>query len=411
MHPISSKYEQVQRHLRRWIQERKFPVGEKLPSESALCRQLGVGRVTVRRAIAELAKQGLITSRPGFGHVVAASEPAPTVGVLMNYAMFGRTRGQRVFSSFALLTLNAIRLELHQRGWAMRLYLPQPHETEHRLDHTALLEDLDRRRIAGLLTCGWPRPGDKHPSRALASDAQVLDRLQRDEVPLVSVTSRDVPQASTSTDYFALGYVGAEHFLQRNVRRLALLTLGKQPDDSTREGFRQALADHGQQVRSEWVLKVDARDEQHGCEAFTQWWPRLAQRPEALVIDDDQTGKGAMFAAVLMGLRRQRDLRIACQSVRGAEPYTGRPYVRLEVDPAEHARDAVNKLAALLADPRAEPPRTWIQPRVIEPVKHAATAPQSQGVGARPSPWPRRVAPHRTQGRKLEGQERANHET
>ncbi|MGA9677341.1 MAG: GntR family transcriptional regulator [Mycobacterium sp.] len=53
--------------------------GDALPTEQTLCDQFGVSRITVRRALADLAEQGYIERRQGVGSFVrehAPSEPA-----------------------------------------------------------------------------------------------------------------------------------------------------------------------------------------------------------------------------------------------------------------------------------------------------------------------------------------------
>lgn len=48
--------------------------GDPLPSEQSLCDQFGVSRITVRRALADLADQGLIERRHGVGSFVRQSD-------------------------------------------------------------------------------------------------------------------------------------------------------------------------------------------------------------------------------------------------------------------------------------------------------------------------------------------------
>ena len=55
-----------------------FAPGAALPSETSLAAEFGVVRNTVRRALAELERDGLIVTLPGRGRV--ASEPAGTAG-------------------------------------------------------------------------------------------------------------------------------------------------------------------------------------------------------------------------------------------------------------------------------------------------------------------------------------------
>jgi GntR family transcriptional regulator len=61
--------------------------GDALPTEQALCDQFGVSRITVRRALADLAEQGYIERRQGVGSFVrqqARSAGAPSVGSYMD---------------------------------------------------------------------------------------------------------------------------------------------------------------------------------------------------------------------------------------------------------------------------------------------------------------------------------------
>lgn len=48
----------------------EFKPGDKLPTEDELCRQYGVSRITVRRAVSELAAQMLIAPKRGIGTIV-----------------------------------------------------------------------------------------------------------------------------------------------------------------------------------------------------------------------------------------------------------------------------------------------------------------------------------------------------
>src|ERR1700759_473470 len=49
--------------------------GDALPTEQALCDQFGVSRITVRRALADLAEQGYIERRQGVGSFVRQHDP------------------------------------------------------------------------------------------------------------------------------------------------------------------------------------------------------------------------------------------------------------------------------------------------------------------------------------------------
>jgi GntR family mannosyl-D-glycerate transport/metabolism transcriptional repressor len=60
--------------MRRRIVEGEFAVGSLLPSETVLTAEYHVARNTLRRALAGLESEGLITTLPGRGRVVASPE-------------------------------------------------------------------------------------------------------------------------------------------------------------------------------------------------------------------------------------------------------------------------------------------------------------------------------------------------
>jgi GntR family histidine utilization transcriptional repressor len=68
-------YDQIRRAIRDLILAGTWPPGTAVPPEHALMERLGASRMTVHRALAQLAREGLITRRRRSGTVVA-SPPA-----------------------------------------------------------------------------------------------------------------------------------------------------------------------------------------------------------------------------------------------------------------------------------------------------------------------------------------------
>ena len=65
-------YERVRQAIAASIADGTYASGDKLPSEARLADELGVNRLTVRRAIEELARAGAVESRQGSGTFVSA---------------------------------------------------------------------------------------------------------------------------------------------------------------------------------------------------------------------------------------------------------------------------------------------------------------------------------------------------
>ena len=91
------RYEQLQRALRELIRQGVAGPGALLPAERELARLTGWSRVTVRRALGALAKEAVISARPGAGTYV----------------------GERIVRSFSRLT--SFTDDLRARGWDPRV--------------------------------------------------------------------------------------------------------------------------------------------------------------------------------------------------------------------------------------------------------------------------------------------------
>lgn len=76
-------YQQVANDLIAAIRNGTYPVGSLLPTESDLCERFGVSRYTVREALRQLTRLGLVSRRQGSGTQVEADAPAPTYSQAM----------------------------------------------------------------------------------------------------------------------------------------------------------------------------------------------------------------------------------------------------------------------------------------------------------------------------------------
>jgi GntR family transcriptional regulator/MocR family aminotransferase len=68
-------YRQVEANVRRAIDSGRLRPGQRLPSVRALAGQLGVGRLTIATAYEQLAADGYLVGRMGFGTIVAPNPP------------------------------------------------------------------------------------------------------------------------------------------------------------------------------------------------------------------------------------------------------------------------------------------------------------------------------------------------
>lgn len=88
------RYAEVAASLRTRILAGEFPVGARLPSEAALADDLGVTRSLVRAALAQLARQSLVVSRPRGGWVVQARHQTQGFDRMLSFAQWAIDGGR-----------------------------------------------------------------------------------------------------------------------------------------------------------------------------------------------------------------------------------------------------------------------------------------------------------------------------
>lgn len=86
-------YIQFKEYLLDWIERGELEPGQRLPSEREFCDQFGVSRITIRQALNELTRDGLIQSVPGKGTFVARKHEGE-FHPLVSFSQYVRTRGQ-----------------------------------------------------------------------------------------------------------------------------------------------------------------------------------------------------------------------------------------------------------------------------------------------------------------------------
>jgi GntR family transcriptional regulator len=89
---LQLRYQQVQEQLAEEIERGGRPAGSRLPPERALAEHFGVSRVTLRRALDELERAGVVT-RSGVGWAVASGAVGEPPNVLMSFTEMAASRG------------------------------------------------------------------------------------------------------------------------------------------------------------------------------------------------------------------------------------------------------------------------------------------------------------------------------
>ena len=89
-------YHHLKMRLLNSIQEERWQAGELIPSEAELAREMGVSRITVRRAIGDLVSMGYLVRQQGKGTFVALRGDALAASRLQGFAEELRFKGHEL---------------------------------------------------------------------------------------------------------------------------------------------------------------------------------------------------------------------------------------------------------------------------------------------------------------------------
>lgn len=347
-------YARVARKLRERIADATFPAGSRLPSLDDLAKLHGVNRLTVRKAVSELRKEGLVYAVPAQGTYVSASPPdAPSA----------RTGVPRTLV-FGLLS---------------HVLNPSSYGPYHQSIIEGIHEELGQGEANLLVIAAGAVAQDEFPGLMRRAHADAMIYLGTFDLPVLTHMVRQGPPAVV-VDFHARGLgcdairvdnVGGaadavRHLLAQGLgRHLAVITglAGHTATAERTEGVRQALAEAGLPVSQVPFVAGDYL--RSGGEAAMRSLLRRRTRPRAVFCMNDEMAVGALDALLAAGLSCPGDVALTgFDDILWAE--TTRPRLTtMRVDSRQMGRMAVRLLRARLQNPDGAPSVTVIQPELV----------------------------------------------
>jgi GntR family histidine utilization transcriptional repressor len=220
-------YDQIRRAIRDLVLSGAWPPGTSVPPEHALMERLGASRMTVHRALAQLAREGLITRRRRSGTIVAS--PPASHAMLDILSIPDEVRRLRQDYSYAILQRRdgkaqrplVARFELGRAVEVVHLTVLHfgngvPHVLEERVIHLASVPQAASESFAGTPPGDWLLQNRlwsqaEHAISAVAAEPREAELLKIDAgEPCLLVERRTWNQAEPITAVRLL-YPGRRH--------------------------------------------------------------------------------------------------------------------------------------------------------------------------------------------------------
>lgn len=357
MDELSFLYEKIYRDLADDIQSGRRGVGEKLPTEQELAESYGVSRITSKRALNMLAKEGMATRRRGMGTFVSpppSDKPARAVNSRSSFTLKpqqDRRIGlimEDLGESYSLSLFYELERQAAQRNMMICVEVSYGDQANER----KALHRLLSLKLDGLLI--MPAHGQYYNTDLL--------RLVLDHFP-VAVIDRPlhgIPAPGIYSDNEKAADELTTHLIDQGYQNIAYITGDMKEAISLEDryiGYEKAMLRAGLEARVPVVVpgisrfgpfENDIAEQRRQEERYVRRW--LSENPQVDAVIGSEYGIAhiARLAAQSLNKRVPQDLAICCFDAKYG--YLGEyEFTHIKQDEAAIAAGALDVLSDMLA--------------------------------------------------------------
>ncbi len=292
-------YEQVADSIRSEIASGLVKPDEQLGSHAVLAKKHGVSLITIKRALSDLANEGLVYARGRRGTYVQKGGPnrlslqSSTIGLVLS----------DLKSPFFSLIVQSIEAYASHKGYNLLI----SNSGERPEKEESLIRHYHDMGVSGMIIASMT-----HEYTA----THFLKKINKEHYPLIMVSYiRDPDVYFVGTDHEEGGYLATRHLIRAGYSRIGYIN-GERDNavgDLRHRGFLRALEEGGLPVRDEFVFQLRQRGEWYdyssGYEIGEQF-VELGNRPEAMFVYNDLSALGFEQAILDHGLSVPDDVAI-----------------------------------------------------------------------------------------------------
>ena len=337
--------------LRKDILSGRFGPPKAFPSEMQLMRRFKLSRITVRRALDELGRQGFITSRQGAGTYVTRLGAAHRIGLIMPGI---------AYSEFYQPLVGEILHQSASAGYELILNEVYPADRQNRRKTARqLAKRLIDAKVAGVIY---------QPLEYLSDDdgtnQRILEAFDAADIPVVLIDSDiEPPPARSPYDLVSVDNVDAgerlaRHLLEAGAKRIHFQMRARcYPNVLKRmRGAFCALMERGRAIAPEDLLVAMPND----LPAIRRHMS-ARKRPDAIICESDTSAAELKLSLDRLGFSVPDDIQLTGFDDIRIASLVSPPLTTIHQPCADIARTAFHRLLARIANP-ALPPTELLLP-------------------------------------------------
>jgi hypothetical protein len=285
------KQDSIAEELRRQVVEGRLAPGSRLLTRRELQLQFNASLHTVQKALDELIRDGFICARGSLGTFVTNNPPH-----LCHYGLvFSNYPTDPTFPrGWGALAAEAVTLERQQRIKLPIYYGMDGHSDSE--DYQRLVRDVQMHRLAGLIFVSNPFQLEGTP---------LLDEPNMPRVALMRGQG-PIPSIGYNTDMFARR--AFDYFVQKARHKIAVLS-----NQLVSPVYDSIFASYGLANRPYWNLSVALSHASFAKNVIHLLMSEgRRERPNALLITDDNLVEHATMGLLAAGVRVPEDLEVVC---------------------------------------------------------------------------------------------------
>ena len=306
---------QIVLYFQKEIFDGRLREGDRIPSTTMLAGKFGVNPETIQTSLRRLMERGLVERTRGKGTFVRKGYDNRTIGIVFSQEIF--TDPDTVFYS---LFLNQLCDIIEKEGWNYKYFV-----TSRKSGHDRAFHNFEASVKNG--------------------EIQAIIEFCSNDLIRSWVESSSIPYSvsEVSIDYYDFTMKGLRYLLDKGYGRISMVHM---IDEDSKGKIKNAISD----INSEFGLKngdievLNCKTNQREGYNIAKRLLKSRKKPEALLVGYDSMFRGVLYAILETGNRIPGDIAVLTHSNKGIDVFSHIPITRLEVDPADFARETFEEI-------------------------------------------------------------------